>query len=621
MAPRILIKDRSQEKRLFMNRTVIAVVGMVVLTGVLLGRLYDLQVVRYHHYSTLSQENRVRVLPVPPTRGLIYDRNGVVLAENRPSFRLVVTPEQVPNMDETLAQLGKLVELRPTDVERFRTLLKQKRQFDEIPLKFKLTQKEVAHLAVNRSRFPGVEVQASLSRHYPLGPIAVHVVGYVGRINEQELRRLDPANYSGTSHIGKTGVERFYETQLHGTAGIEKVETNASGRVIRTLDRTPPQSGEDLYLTIDSRLEALAEKALGDFSGSVIAIAPATGEILAMVSKPMFDPNLFVNGIDYDEYESLQKNHDQPLFNRALRGQYPPGSTVKPFIGLAGLDKGATTLDHETFCPGYFQLPNNDHKYRCWKRWGHGHVNLTEAITQSCDVYFYDLAYKLGIDNIHGFLTEFGFGRRTGIDLDGELPGLMPSRQWKRRVKDASWYDGETVITGIGQGFTLSTPLQLAYATATMANRGKRVPPHLLRATRDSATGDVTPYQEKPLPPIQLENPKNWELVINAMHQVVHSIHGTAHHIEKGLDFSVAGKTGTAQVYGLSQEDDEKYNPDEIAARLRDHALFIAFAPVDHPKIAVAVIVENGGGGSSVAAPIARKVLKAYLDGDYGDDG
>ncbi|MCS4505523.1 penicillin-binding protein 2 [Arhodomonas aquaeolei] len=605
------LQDPVRERRLVRSRLVVAALAVLAAVGVLAGRMWWLQVAGYQHYATLSQENRVRVVGVPPTRGLIYDRNGVLLAENVPTYRLVVTPEQVSNMDNLLTRIRKVVSLRPTDLERFHELRRQRPGFQEIPLKFDLTEKEVARLAVNRHRFPGVEVKAQLTRNYPLGSTAVHAVGYVGRINQQELSGLSAAEYSATSHIGKTGIERYYEKRLHGHVGVKRVETNAMGRTLRVLDRDPPVPGEDLQLSLDVRLQKVAEGALGEESGAIVAIDPQTGELLAMASTPTFDPNLFVNGISLEDYRSLQQGKDKPLFNRVLRGQYPPGSTIKPFMGLAGLETGTTTPEETIYDPGYYSIPGVDHRWRCWKRGGHGTVNMHDAIEESCDTYFYDLAYKMGINAMHDFLLPFGIGRSTGVDLSGELSGLMPSKEWKRRVKGKPWYHGETIIAGIGQGYMLTTPLQLAYATATMANRGKRLRPHLLR----SATGPdgkavpvPDPHQR---PPIQLDKPQRWETIIDAMHDVVQGPRGTARRVGRGAPYQFAGKTGTAQVFGIDKG--EEYDAEELAKRLRDHALFISFAPLKDPKIAVAVVVENGGGGSSTAAPMARTVMDAWL--------
>ncbi len=609
----LTIKDHIRESQLFSERAAIALMIVVLLVLVILARLVYLQILSHEHFATLADENRINIVALPPTRGLIYDRNGVLLAQNLPAFSLELTPERIPDLDATIAELRRLLDIGDQDVQRFYKQLRRNRPFNSIPLKFHLSEEEVARFAVNRHRFPGVEIEARLIRDYPLGPLAVHAVGYVGRISEEELRTLDTSNYSATRFIGKTGVEKYYEDLLHGRVGYKKVETNALGRILREVSRTPPVPGQDLYLTLDVRLQALAEEALGDRRGAVVALDPRTGEILVLVSMPGYDPNSFVTGIAPADYQRLQGSPDKPLFNRALRGQYPPGSTIKPFIGLAGLVH--RTLDPETasFCPGWYSLPGDDHRYRDWKKEGHGRTDLDKAIVQSCDVYFYDLARSLGIDRIHDFLARFGFGGRTGIDLMGEATGLLPSRQWKRAKKHEPWYLGETLITGIGQGYTLTTPLQLAVATAVLARRGEGLRPHLLYASRTPGTAALQLHAPEPLPPVELSVPAYWDRIIASMERVVHSIRGTAHGIARGLRYRMAGKTGTAQVFGIKQ--DEEYKQEEVSLRLRDHALFIAFAPVADPRIAVAVVVENGGSGGSTAAPIARRLIDAYLTG------
>ncbi|MGD2112160.1 MAG: penicillin-binding protein 2 [Gammaproteobacteria bacterium] len=605
------LKDHFFEYHLFSSRAITLLVLCGLLLLALLSRLLYLQVIEHEHFRTLSEDNRVKVQPIAPNRGLIYDRNGILLADNFPSYRLEITAEQVDDMPSTLRALEDIVHIRETDRTRFEKLRARKPRFEAIPLRFHLSDAEVARFSVNRHRFPGVEIKAGLARRYPQGSLAVHALGYVGRIDEQSLKNLDSSNYSGTTHIGKTGVEKTYEKILHGSVGVRQVETTAQGRVVRVLKRTPPIPGQNLYLTLDSRLQADAEAAFGDFSGSAVALDPKTGDVLALVSQPTYDPNPFVNGIDYDDYRQLRDNEDQPLFNRALRGQYPPGSTVKPFIGLAGLEQGITGSKSSTYCPGFYTLPGSTRKYRDWKRTGHGTVDLDTAITQSCDVYFYDLALSLGIDRIHNYLEHFGFGTRTGIDLVGELPGLLPSPKWKRRRRGEPWFPGETIITGIGQGFFLTTPLQLAAATTVLANRGFWMKPNIIHAEQEAGRDALLPHRAQISETMSINNPDNWDNVMHSMEDVVHSPRGTARRIGEDSPYRIAGKTGTAQVFGL--KDEEKYDADTIAEKLRDHALFIAFAPVDDPQIAVAVIVENGGGGGSVAAPIARIIMDSYL--------
>lgn len=613
MALRITFKDYLLENRLFLGRAVEAMAICCVLLIAVVARLVYLQVLHHDYYAELSLDNRVKLVPIPPTRGLIYDRNGILLAENLPSYRLEIIPEQVKDMDSTLAGLSEFIQLRDSDRQRFERLRHKMRGFESVPLRFHLTEQEVARFAVNRYRFTGVDVKAGLARHYPLGHLGVHAIGYVGRIDAQELQELEPANYRGTTHIGKVGVEKYYEKQLHGRVGYQQVETNSEGRVIRVLQRTEPVPGPNLYLHLDSRLQAVAERAMGSFHGAIVALDPRTGAVLTLVSLPNYDPNPFVNGIEVDDYRTLSTDTGRPLFNRVVRGQYPPGSTLKPFAGLAGAELGVTNLRGRTYCPGYFTLKGGERKYRDWKRDGHGSVDLIRAIVESCDVYFYDLALSMGIDRMHDSLQPFGFGQLTEIDLSGELTGLLPSRAWKRRARDEPWYTGETLISGIGQGFNLVTPIQLASVTATLATYGKRVRPHMVYAVEDTRQGTLTPQAAHYLEPVPIVAQANWDAVIDAMVQVVHGRWGTARHIGRDAPYRIAGKTGTAQVFGLKQT--EKYEPDQIPKRLRDHALFIAFAPADNPRIAIAVIVENGGSGSAVAAPIARQIMDEYLLG------
>ncbi|GAB4346688.1 MAG: penicillin-binding protein 2 [Gammaproteobacteria bacterium] len=606
------IKDQHFESRLFMGRTVAAVTVIGLLLLVLVGRLIYLQVISHDLFTTLSQNNRVKIEPIAPTRGLIYDRKRRVLAENISSFSLEVTPERVPDLEKTLRELGEILAISEEDRERFQRLLRRKRRFEPVPLRLRLNESEVARFAINRHRFPGVEVRAGLIRHYPYGELMAHAVGYVGRIDEEELNRLDNANYSATRYIGKTGIERSYEEHLHGYVGSQKVETNAEGRVLRVLERDPPLPGNDLQLNLDVSLQQTAMEALGEHTGAVVAIEVTTGAVVALVSKPGFDPNPFVTGIATKEYRQLRERNDRPLFNRALSGQYPPGSTIKPFLGLGALERGLPHAGRRSFCIGYYQLEGDERKYRDWKKEGHGPVDLSAAIVQSCDVFFYELALEMGIDRIHDYLSGFGFGERSGIDLLGEAAGLMPSRAWKRRTRNLPWFPGETLITGIGQGFTLTTPLQLASATATLAARGRRLEPRLVQGL--VATGSEHPLSLEPEErrPVPVSNAANWDYIIKAMERVVHGPRGTARRIAQDAPYHIAGKTGTAQVFGIKQ--DEEYEAEEIEHQLRDHALFIAFAPVESPKIAVAVVAEHGGSGGAVAAPIARRVMDSYFE-------
>ncbi|MCS3903165.1 penicillin-binding protein 2 [Methylohalomonas lacus] len=577
----------------------------------LVSRIAYIQIVRHDHFTTLSQDNRVKILPVAPTRGLIYSRDGVLLAENQPSYNLELIPERINNLDRTIERLGQIVAIDQNDVDRFYDTLKRIRRFERVPLRLNLTDAEVARFAVRRHEFPGADVSARLKREYPLGELTSHVIGYVGRIDKNDQKRIDLANYSGTSHIGKTGVERSYEDQLHGKVGYEQVEVNAAGRVLRVLDRTPPVSGKNVRLTLDISLQRAAQEALSGRRGSIVAIDPRNGEVLAMVSNPGYDANLFVDGIRPAIYNALRDSPDRPLFNRALMGQYPPGSTLKPFVGLAGLEYDVRVPDTDTWCPGWFSLPNSSHRYRCWKKHGHGQMNLNEAIAQSCDVYFYSLANDLGIERMHEFLERFGFNKKSGIEIGPESDGNVPSRQWKKRVYGQPWYPGETVIAGIGQGAMLATPMQLASATAILANHGKVVTPHLLEETYDPVSGEVIKDYEPKESRIELTEPADWGRIEQAMRDVVHGDRGTARRIGQGADYEIAGKTGTAQVIGIAQG--EEYDEETVLERHRDHALFVAYAPVEEPRLAVAIIVENGGSGSGTAAPMARAIFDHAL--------
>ncbi|MEJ1354445.1 MAG: penicillin-binding protein 2 [Candidatus Sedimenticola sp. (ex Thyasira tokunagai)] len=604
------LKNYLLESRLFKSRALVAALLITLMLLFLVLRLVKLQILENEHFETLSHDNRVKVTPLPPTRGLILDRNGTILAQNLPAHSLEIVPEQVKNLDQTLIDLGKVITIGESDFKRFERLRKQRRRFDSIPIRVRLTEEEVARFAVDQHRFPGVEIQAKLLRDYPLKAITSHVLGYVGRINKRELQEIDTSSYSGTTYIGKSGVEKTYENVLHGKVGLQRIETNVVGRIIRVLENQPPTPGRDLTLSLDAGLQQVAMEAFGENNGSAVAIDPRSGGILALVSKPGFDPNLFVEGISPASYKALQQSDDKPLFNRALRGRYPPGSTVKPFIGLGGLEDGTISYTQQKFCPGYYQLPNHSHKYRDWKKTGHGAVNLKQAITQSCDVYYYDLARQMGIKRLHSFLSLFGFGSRTGVDLTGEDSGLLPSKEWKRRTRRKPWYPGETLIMGIGQGYFLTTPLQLASATATLAGRGVRVRPNIvthITGGEEEADNKILLSETVSLPHI---SEKNWDDIIHAMTQVIEGLRGTAKRIRSD-HYRIAGKTGTAQVFTVKQE--EEYDEETVAKKMRDHALFIAFAPIEAPQIAIAVVVENGGHGGSVAAPIAKKMLDHYL--------
>lgn len=604
------IKDSLAEGRVFLSRVVAIFIFIILLTLGLVGRLIFLQVGGHDHYSTMAKSNRIKIVPLPPTRGIIFDRHGRILAENLPSYSLELIPEQIDDLKGTLERLQQLLEIPDEKIKRFWKHKKRSKRFSSIPLLLQMSDDKVAKFSVVRPYFLGVDVHARLVRYYPYKELTSHVVGYVGRINEKELKKLPVSEYRGTHHIGKIGIEKAYETKLHGKTGYSEIETNAQGRAVKTVSSDEPVPGANLYLTLDVDLQKTAYDALEGYNGSVVAIEVKTGDVLAFVSRPGFDPNPFVYGISRKAYKALQQSDAQPLFNRALRGQYPPGSTIKPFMGLAGLEYNVIDFHHKLYCQGYYQLPKVKHKYRDWKRWGHGAVDLNDAITQSCDVYFYDLARTLGINRIHDFLKKFGFGEKTGIDLVGEKKGLLPSKAWKKRVRNKPWYPGETLITGIGQGFLQVTPLQLARATATLANQGKIVTPYLVNKEHSlEEEGTVDLQQEKS---IQL-NKSNVDDVVSAMTNVIHGARGTARRLRKGINYQIAGKTGTAQVFTVKQE--ESYNEDEIAFKLRDHALFMSFAPAGNPQIAVAVIIENGSHGGSVAGPVAGKVMKQFLMG------
>ena len=600
-------KDHARENDLVAGRAIIAGVLVFLVLSLVVFRLVLLQVESHEHFSTLSRDNRVKVEPLPPTRGLIYDANGILLANNYPAYSLEITIEKVDDLEQTIAALGRIVRIEEGDRKRFDRLRQRRRRFDGVPIRLNLTEEEVARVAVNSHRFPGVDIHAELLRSYPLGRDTAHVLGYVGRINEAELTRIDTSDYAGTNYIGKVGVEKAHEETLHGHVGLQQVEVNAKGRVLRVLDSQAPQPGKDLHLYLDINLQLAAAKAIEGRRGAVVAIDPRNGGVLAMVSWPSYDPNLFVQGIGQKDYHALLYSKDKPLFNRAVRGQYPPGSTVKPFLGLGGLATGVVSFTSGKWCPGYYQLPHHEHKYRCWKRWGHGTVSLEQAIVQSCDVYFYNLAHDMGIDRLHDFMANFGFGAKTGVDVVEEAGGLLPSREWKRRARNQVWFPGETLIVGIGQGTFLTTPLQLAAATAAMANRGSFIRPGIARATE--GPDGVIPI-ERSVHPVPVPQQRHWDDVIASMALVVEGQRGTAKRIRTDA-YRIAGKTGTAQVFSVGQK--ERYNEAEVEERMRDHALFVAFAPVDDPRIAVAVVVENGGHGGSVAAPIARQVMDAYF--------
>ena len=608
----ITLKDHESEKRL-VNKRLIACAALVLsISCALIGRMYFLQVTEFDYNSTVSENNRVHVLPIPPERGFIYDRNGVLLADNQPSFNMTLTRERAGDTAKVLETVFNILHLPEEDHAIFAKAMKQARHpFDPSTLLYELTEEQIALLAVNQFRLPGIDVEAQFVRHYPQGDHFAHSVGYVGRINEKEAKQLDSTEYRGTQSIGKTGIERFYEPELHGKVGFEEVETNAQGRVMRVLRHTDAIAGKNIVLSLDIKLQEAAEEALGDRRGSIIALDPKTGEVLAMVSKPSFDPNLFVTGISSKDYSGLRDSIDKPLFNRALRGLYAPGSTIKPEVAIAGLDSGVISASTRVFDPGYFQLPNVDHKYRNWNHSGDGWVDLNAAIMRSNDTYFYDLASKLGIDRMHDYMSMFGVGQKVSLDMFEESPGLMPSREWKRSTRRQAWFPGETVILGIGQGYMQVTPLQLAQATALIANKGVWNRPHLAQ------TIDGTPpVDEHPMANIVLHDPKEWEQVNHAMQLVMHDPRGIARASAAGAQYRIAGKSGTAQVVAIKQG--ERYNRLKTAERNRDNALFVGFAPAEDPQIVISVMIENGEAGGRVAGPVVRKVMDAWLLDNQG---
>ncbi len=613
MKHHVELKNHQREIYYFRLRLVLSLGFVLVLLLILLARFVYLQAVRYSHYQTLAENNRISVVPIAPNRGLILDRNGVVLAHNYSGYTLEITPSKVSDLEAAIDDLSMLVDIQPKDRRRFKKLLAESRNFESLPIRNRLSDAEVARFAAQRYRFPGIEIKARLFREYPYRELTSHLIGYIGRINQTEIQQLEQdgtaANYRGSNHIGKTGIEQSYENELHGTTGIEQVEVDAAGRAVRVLSRIPPVSGNNLMLSLDIKLQEVAEKSFGAYRGALVAIDPRNGEILAFVSKPGYNPNLFIDGIDTESWDALNNSPDVPLNNRALRGQYPPGSTIKPFMALAGLYYNKRDPSYTINDPGYFQLPGSSRRYRDWKKGGHGRVDMFKSIVVSCDPYYYGLAVELGIDNISTFLPQFGFGKKTGIDMAGESSGLVPSQAWKKKRHQEKWYAGDTVSVGIGQGYNLATPLQLAFATAVLANDGVAWRPHLVKQVQRS---DKTPAAEVQPEFILNLNPKHLALVKRAMVAVTQP-GGTAARAGAGAPYTFAGKTGTTQVIGMKQG--EEYIESQVQERHRDHALFIAYAPADQPTIALAVLVENGGHGGATAAPIARKVLDYFFLG------
>ena len=615
MNKHVELKNHQREIYYFRLRLAVSIGFVLALLAILLARFVYLQVARHDHYQTLAESNRISVVPIVPNRGLILDRNGVVLAHNYSGYTLEIIPNRTADLEATINELSTLVEITPKDRKRFKKLLAERRNFETLMIRNRLTDEEVARFAAQQYRFPGVEIKARLFRDYPYGEKTAHLIGYVGRINQTDVAQLEEndlaANYRGSDYIGKTGLEQSYESELHGTTGVEQVEVDSGGRAVRMLSRIPPSSGNALVLSIDAKLQEIAFQSFGNYRGALVAIDPNNGEVLAFVSKPGYDPSLFIDGIDTQSWDELNNSPDTPLNNRALRGQYPPGSTIKPFMALAGLHYGERSPSFTISDPGYFTLPGSSHQYRDWKKGGHGSVDLFKSIVVSCDTYYYGLATDLGVDRIFSYLSRFGFGKKTGIDLEGETSGLLPSQEWKKKRYQQIWYPGDTVSVGIGQGYNLVTPMQLALATATLANNGIGYKPHLVREVRSAHINENHAISNEPLLDLGIE-PAHLDLVRRAMVAVTQP-GGTAVQAAAGAPYHIAGKTGTAQVIGMKQG--EKYVEDQVQERHRDHAWFIAFAPAEQPRIALVVLVENGGHGGSTAAPIARKVLDYYLLG------
>ena len=626
--PSVAFKDHWQETRLFLSRLIAAGIIVLFLTGVLVGRLVQLQVVEYQRYAELSQGNRFKIEPLPPTRGIIYDRNGLVIADNQPDWQLVAVPEEVGDLQATLLALEKLELVDPSEHDELITLVRSHRGFERVKIS-SLTEEQASRFAVRRHHFPGVDIQEVLTRSYPFGEASAHAIGYVGSISTADLERIERSEYAATQHIGKSGVERAYEDILHGRVGYRQQVVNAQGRVlfdpaaggpngsagVAGVETKWPTPGQNLVLSLDMRLQLATQQAMQEVRGAAVVIDPSNGDVLALVSTPSFDPNRFATGMSRADYVSLNTDPDKPLLNRALAGRYPPGSTMKPFLALAALQYEAVDPGKTVFCPGHFRLPGQTHRYRDWRPQGHGQVDMHQAIVQSCDVYFYNLALALGIDNMGAGMRAFGFGAPTGLDISGENNGVVPSREWKARQfarrEDKIWFPGETVITGIGQGFTLVTPVQLAHAGAVLAARGKSFKPRLLIGTEDALTRETTWTQPQEQQGIDNVDPAHWQTVHDAMVGVTNEPRGSGRASMVGASYKVAGKTGTAQVVNIAQ--DEKYDENELDERLRDHGLFVAYAPVEAPRIAVGVVIENGGGGSRAAAPVARKIFDAYF--------
>jgi len=609
---RIALRDHLAESALFTRRALVSFIFVLSVIGLLLGNLYYLQVDSYQAYQTRSNENRIKLVPIAPNRGLIYDRNGVLLAENRPIYSLDILPEKIKDMDKTIQDLATLLTLSEDNIKDIQRRLKRARRFKQVAIVPKLTEQQVAIFSVQKYRFPNVAVNARLKRHYPYGDALTHALGYVARINSKDLKRIEKNGlksvYTATYDIGKQGIEKYYEDVLHGKPGFKEVEVNNRGRIIKTLKVTPPVPGSNVYLNIDIRLQLKAQQELAGRRGAIVLLAPETGEVLAMVSSPSYDPNLFVHGISSKAYNALLQSKDRPLINRATQGRYPPASTVKPQLAILGLEDGAITEKTIINDRGWFQIPNTKRKFRDWKRWGHGKINVYKALEQSSDTFFYNLSYNVGIDKINTFMTEFGFGQYTGIDIKEETDAIMPSRGWKRSRYNQPWYQGDTISVGIGQGYWTATPIQLAKATAIVASEGLRPIPQLVKDIKYTDDRTFQPVIE--LPPLKLKDKAHWQVAKDGMEGVVTKINGTARRAFSKTLYTVAGKSGTAQLYQLGEE---KYDASKIRERLRDNAMFVAFAPVKRPEVSATIILENAGGGSSQAAPLARSLFDVYF--------
>lgn len=603
------IANTKREIRVFQSRVVVAGLFIFALSLVLISRIYSLQIINYDHYSEEALGNQLQQLPITPARGVILDRNGKILATNILAYKLTITPEKVKDMEATMVELQHFDLINDNDIEQFYITKKRYRKFHNIPIKHNISEQSAA-IFLTKARLPGVEIEPYFHRVYLNGASSSHLIGYVSSMNQNDKKNYDKDNYAGTTFVGKTGIEKQYENLLHGNSGRKQIERNVSGRVVDSQILIPAESGQDLYLSIDLDLQLKAEELMDGKRGALVMIDVTDGSILALVSMPTFNPNWFVGGISSKQYQTLQKDKNLPLFDRSIKGLYPPGSTIKPMVALGGLEQKDITITSKVFCPGYYKISNYSRKFNDWKRTGHGHVDVKGAIAQSCDVFFYDLAFNMGIDKLHDNLAYFQFGEKTGIDLPGEFAGILPSRAWKKTNRDEPWYRGETLNTGIGQGFMTASPLRLAVATAAIANKGQLLVPQILMRSQTS-TGNVEVSESLEVTQIPIKDIKNWEAIITGMEQTVYGASGTARRLNHNLSYTIAGKTGTAQVFGLDPE--ETYIAENYEEKLRDHALFTGFAPVENPQVAIAIIVENAGSGSSKAAPIAKAVLDVYF--------